>query len=96
MLIPRFTLRTYLWATLGVALLGSAGAAAVRGHRWGLAMMAAAAFVPFAFALYALFFVLAWGFVEGALARAKRREQPTSPFATDRPAEQILPPMQQG
>jgi hypothetical protein len=45
------------------------------------------------FLVFALLFALAWVFVEGALARARAKQQPGSPFATDRPAEQLLPPV---
>jgi hypothetical protein len=93
MLIPRFTLRGYLWLTVAVAALGTVGSFALRGHRWAVAVLAALGLVPFLFLVFALLFALAWVFVEGALARARAKQQPGSPFATDRPAEQLLPPV---
>ncbi len=96
MLIPRFSLRAYFVATLLMALVGIAGSFALRGHDWAVAVLAALGSLVVLFVLYAVAFICAWGFVEIALARAQRRQRPASPFATDRPAPQILPPVKMG
>ncbi|GIW92088.1 MAG: hypothetical protein KatS3mg110_0129 [Pirellulaceae bacterium] len=96
MLIPRFTLRTYFVVCVMVALMGVVANYAWKGQTWAVALLAAVGSFVVMFVLYAAAFIGAWGFVEIALARARRRQQPTSPFATDRPAPQVLPPVRSG
>lgn len=91
MLIPRFTIR-WLLVLMTVSgfffLLVGFG---VRGHSWALAISLAIFSVVFAFACYFVFFLGAFFFASlfGIVQRPKSAE---SPFATERPPPQLVPP----
>jgi hypothetical protein len=91
MLVPRFSIRTYFVATLVVAPLFVAFGYALEGRTWAVAIMTGVGALAAAFAVYALFFAIAWLFVERRLAIQK--PSPQSPFATDLPPQQVLPPV---
>ncbi len=90
MLVPRFSLRGYLLATIVAAIFFVVMSFAVRGSAWALGFAVGLGSLVVAFAAYGLVFAAAWYFVEVRLARD--RVTPTSPFASDLPPEQVLPP----
>lgn len=92
MLIPRFSLRWLLGLTLVCSLYFVVLAAAVRGAQWAIALSVATGSVAVVATVQIFCFLLAWSL--GKTFRIFRvRELPQSPFATARPAPQVLRPL---
>ena len=90
-ILPRFSIRKFLWVT---ALLGGVSlviARAVRGEIWAMAFSLSLLFVGLAFVLFTLVYAMA--FVINV--RSPRVIPPTSPFAGENPPEQIMVPVEQ-
>jgi len=91
MLIPRVSLRTYFVATLVLAIFCVVLGFAVDGREWAAGVSLAIIGAVGALAMYAVLFAIAWVFVEGRMAA--QHPQPASPFITDEPPKQVMPPV---
>lgn len=91
MLAPQFSLRKLLFFTVLCCLFAYLISMAVRGEQWALPFVIVGIAAVTAMVLYAVFFLIGWIF--SLLLKDRRRKPNTeSPFASDRPAPQILPP----
>lgn len=92
MLIPQFSLRRLLGVMAALAVVSLIASFGVRGHSWALAATGALAATALAFLAY----FLAWLFAAGASGciylLKLRQPTPESPFATHKPAPQVLEP----
>jgi hypothetical protein len=96
MLIPKFSLRTLLIATAGVAVLSLVLAQAVRGEATAaIAFVIALASVVIAFSFYVWTFAAAWMYHALAKVVMPGSKAPvvTSPFADARLPKQIVAPV---
>ncbi len=93
MLIPKFSIRFLLGLMTAVAVFCLIASFAMQGQAWALALCLALGSLLSVFLSYALYF---WLTLPLSLLDAALRgpPQPTSPFATDRPPPQILPPQE--
>jgi len=91
MFIPRYSIRTYFITTVVLAIFCVVLGYAIDGRLWARGVSVAVIAAVGAFGMYALLFAIAWVFVEGRSALKKSPLQ--SPFASDQPPKQILPPM---
>jgi hypothetical protein len=90
-ILPRFTVRTFLWST---AVLGGCSwvvARAIRGERWAQGSALAMLFLAMVFLLYAIAYAAAYV----VASRAPKVTPPTSPFAGQDPPEQVMVPVEQ-
>lgn len=93
MLIPRFSIRSLLLLTTGCGFVFLILNFGVRGHFWARAVWIGLASLLLSFVLFAAFF--AGAFVLASLFGMVRREpKAASPFATDRPPPQVIPPVE--
>jgi hypothetical protein len=93
MLIPKFSLRSLL---LLMALVGAVSlviSMAVQGQAWAIAVSAALAGLVATFALFVMFFLLAAPMAL-LVESLGGRPVPASPFATQQPPPQIIPPQE--
>ena len=91
MFAPQFTLRKLLLFTVACCVFAYLVSMAVQGHDWALPFVISGIAVAVAMVLYSVFFLIGWIF--SLLLKDLRWKQTTeSPFASDRPAPQILPP----
>ena len=91
MLIPRFSVRTLLLLTVAVAVYCLCLTLAFSGHLWAIGLGAAIHSVILLLMLHALVFAMtapiAWAY--GSLGK---QPAPASPFATEQPPPQLVPP----
>ena len=91
MWIPRLSLLTILGLFTGLGVFFSVVALAVRGNDAAIAVSVAVGSLFLALFLYGLLFLVA--LLLATLVRVQRsRPGPTSPFATEAPPPQIIPP----
>lgn len=91
MLVPRFSLRWMLAATVVGAALAWIVSLAVRGSLWAIAVSLAIGSVPAMFLLYAIVFVTAF-FMARSLRRNRARDVGSTPFADAGPPPQLIAP----
>ena len=91
MLLPKFSIRLLLVTMAALGVLSIAFKYALDGHAWAIASFMALGMLVVMFALYSAAFLigLAFGAVDAAIRPVPR---PTTPFATNQPPPQILPP----
>lgn len=92
MLIPRFTLRTVLWAMTACAVLSFVLAQAWQGAVWAIAWAAAIGSLLLAAALYAFVFLFAFA-LSSLVGLFSRRTPSSSPFATNQLPPQLVTPI---
>ncbi|PHR98418.1 MAG: hypothetical protein COA78_26115 [Blastopirellula sp.] len=90
MLMPQFTIFRLMIFIAVCAVISWIAMSAVRGEVWSIAIM----LTLFSFAIWAVlqFILVTAGYIITLIASKVTPEQAVSPFATDRPAPQILPP----
>lgn len=91
MWIPRLSLKSLLAIVTGLCLYFVVVTFAARGNAAAQAVSAALGSLVLAAFVYALLFLAAL-FVATLPGIAGRKKPPASPFATDRPPPQVLPP----
>ena len=91
MLIPRFSLGWLFSATTVLAVFFLVVTLAVEGRPWAIGVSVAFSSLVVIALVHALMFALIWPITEHR-RRVGRVRQPTSPFATELPPPQILPP----
>ena len=91
MLIPRFTLGWLFSATTVLAVFFLVVTLAVEGQPWAVGVSVALSSLVVIALIHALMFALIWPITEHR-RRVARVRQPDSPFATDAPPPQIVPP----
>jgi hypothetical protein len=91
MILPKYSIRILLIAMVGIGVLSLVGRYAVQGQSWAIAMLLCALLVGMMFANYIFAFLIA---LVGSLLDAMFRpvSMPTTPFATNQPPAQVLPP----
>ena len=95
MLIPRFSIRWLLIVTAVFAAFFFLVSVAVRGEPWAIAVSVALGSLALLVVIHAGFFLVAWLIAE-MIGLAWRPQQPESPFATEKPPPQIVPPTDPG
>jgi hypothetical protein len=90
MLIPRFSVRWLLVVTAVSAVVALIVSQAMAGHVWAIALSATLGAAAAMFAIQSAVFLLAWSMA--AAWRARRRPEPSSPFAAHTVPPQLLPP----
>jgi len=91
MFIPRYSIRTYFIATVVLAIFSVIFGYAIDGSLWARGVTVAVIGAAGAFGIYAVLFAIAWIFVEGRMAMEVPVAQ--SPFVTDEPPKQVMPPV---
>ena len=91
MLIPRFSLGWIFSATTVLAVFFLVVALAVDGKPWAVGVSVALSSLVVIAVIHAFMFFLIWPLTEHR-RRVARVRQPDSPFATDAPPPQIIPP----
>jgi len=91
MLIPRFTLRSLLLTTAGLAVFAWVVSQAVHGENWAVAICIAAAGIPTMFMLYAGVFLLAY-VIARTMSPVRREGDTANPFASAGLPPQLVPP----
>ncbi len=91
MFAPQFSIRKLFLLTATCGIYSYLVSLAVQGHKWPIPFVIVGIAAVTAFALYAWFFLIAWIF-SVLLKDLRWRPKTESPFATDRPAPQIVPP----
>ena len=91
MLIPRFSLAWIFAATAVVAVFFLIVSLAVDGKPWAVGVSVALSSRALTALVHAVMFLLIWPFTEHRRRVASHR-RPGSPFATDEPPTQIIPP----
>ena len=89
-ILPRFTIRSFLWITAALAVLSIAVSGAIGGNRWAQGMTLGVAFLGLVFSLFSLIFAMA--FV--ASSRHKAVQATSSPFAGQDPPDQVMVPIE--
>lgn len=91
MLLPKFSIRLLLAAMAAIGVLSIAFKYALDGRAWAISSFMALGMLGLMFAFYSAAFLI--GSVFGAIDSAIRPgPRPTTPFATNQPPPQILPP----
>jgi hypothetical protein len=94
MLIPRFSIRSLLLATVVVAIYCLCLTLAINGHLWALGFLAVLNAAIGLLVLHVLVFLVTlpiawvWGSIQ------EQQQRPTSPFATHQPPPQLVPPQE--
>lgn len=90
-ILPRFTVRTFLWVTAVLGGVSWVVARAVRGEVWAQGVSFAFLFIAILFYLFAKTYAATYMIT----SRTPKVAPPTSPFAGEDPPEQIMVPVEQ-
>lgn len=93
MLLPKFSLRQYFAVVTAISVLSLVVVYAARGHDWAFALLVALGTLAATFLLFAVMYVAAAPVAAiNSSLRRYAEGQPTTPFATQLPPPQIIPP----
>lgn len=93
MLLPKFSLRQYFAVVTAISVISLVVVYAARGHDWAFSLLVSLGTLATTFVVLAVLYVAAAPIaaINNSL-RSHAERQPTTPFATQLPPPQIIPP----